>query len=163
MGAGTESSWDHCYFKTNEKQSPLSLNFGLLNSPVMDVIKSFPDCEKGHLSLVKTVALPHPFSYLRHFLTLVQSSPISKALGPRPSSTPDSSMSDKGAFDTNVLTLNRFVLEEGRKAQGTGELTNLLSSICTAVKAISTAVRKAGIANLWVWFLSYIFFSPGWE
>ncbi|TKS84829.1 Fructose-1,6-bisphosphatase 1 [Collichthys lucidus] len=58
-------------------------------------------------------------------------------------------MSDKGAFDTNVLTLTRFVLEEGRKAQGTGELTNLLNSICTAVKAISTAVRKAGIANLY--------------
>ena len=59
-------------------------------------------------------------------------------------------MSDKGAFDTNVVTLTRFVLEEGRKAQGTGELTTLLNSICTAVKAISTAVRKAGIANLWV-------------
>uniref|UniRef100_A0A3B4TAG4 Fructose-1,6-bisphosphatase 1 n=1 Tax=Seriola dumerili TaxID=41447 RepID=A0A3B4TAG4_SERDU len=58
-------------------------------------------------------------------------------------------MSDKGSFDTNVLTLTRFVLEEGRKAQGTGELTNLLNSICTAVKAISTAVRKAGIANLY--------------
>uniref|UniRef100_H2LCV4 Fructose-1,6-bisphosphatase 1 n=1 Tax=Oryzias latipes TaxID=8090 RepID=H2LCV4_ORYLA len=58
-------------------------------------------------------------------------------------------MSDKAAFDTNVLTLTRFVLEEGRKAQGTGELTNLLNSICTAVKAISSAVRKAGIANLY--------------
>ncbi|KAG7273724.1 hypothetical protein CRUP_001804 [Coryphaenoides rupestris] len=58
-------------------------------------------------------------------------------------------MSDKAAFDTNVLTLTRFVLEEGRKAQGTGELTTLLNSICTAVKAISTAVRKAGIANLY--------------
>uniref|UniRef100_A0A3B5B8V8 Fructose-1,6-bisphosphatase 1 n=1 Tax=Stegastes partitus TaxID=144197 RepID=A0A3B5B8V8_9TELE len=58
-------------------------------------------------------------------------------------------MSETGAFDTNVLTLTRFVLEEGRKAHGTGELTNLLNSICTAVKAISTAVRKAGIANLY--------------
>lgn len=112
------------------------------------MIKSFPDCEKGHLSLVKTDALPHPFPYLRHCLTLEKSSPISKALSPRTSSTPNSNMADKGAFDTNVLTLTRFVLEEGRKAQGTGELTNLLSSICTAVKAISTAVRKAGIANL---------------
>uniref|UniRef100_A0A8C6UI42 Fructose-1,6-bisphosphatase 1 n=1 Tax=Neogobius melanostomus TaxID=47308 RepID=A0A8C6UI42_9GOBI len=62
--------------------------------------------------------------------------------------SPDS-MSDKAAFDTNVQTLTRFVLEEGRRAQGTGELTNLLNSICTAVKAISTAVRKAGIANLY--------------
>uniref|UniRef100_A0A803K0W3 Uncharacterized protein n=1 Tax=Xenopus tropicalis TaxID=8364 RepID=A0A803K0W3_XENTR len=37
----------------------------------------------------------------------------------------------------------RFVMEEGRKAMGTGELTQLLNSICTAVKAISSAVRKA--------------------
>ncbi len=59
-------------------------------------------------------------------------------------------MSDRGAFDTNVVTLTRFVLEEGRKAKGTGELTTLLNSMCTAIKAISTAVRKAGIANLWV-------------
>ncbi|XP_062410234.1 fructose-1,6-bisphosphatase 1-like [Sardina pilchardus] len=58
-------------------------------------------------------------------------------------------MSDRGAFDTNVITLTRFVLEEGRKAQGTGELTTLLNSMCTAIKAISTAVRKAGIANLY--------------
>ncbi|KAJ7986973.1 hypothetical protein DPEC_G00333920 [Dallia pectoralis] len=58
-------------------------------------------------------------------------------------------MSDRGAFDTNVVTLTRFVLEEGRKAKGTGELTTLLNSVCTAVKAISTAVRKAGIANLY--------------
>uniref|UniRef100_A0AAZ3P034 fructose-bisphosphatase n=1 Tax=Oncorhynchus tshawytscha TaxID=74940 RepID=A0AAZ3P034_ONCTS len=58
-------------------------------------------------------------------------------------------MSDRGSFDTNVVTLTRFVLEEGRKAKGTGELTTLLNSMCTAVKAISTAVRKAGIANLY--------------
>ncbi|XP_013994111.1 fructose-1,6-bisphosphatase 1 [Salmo salar] len=58
-------------------------------------------------------------------------------------------MSERGTFDTNVVTLTRFVQEEGRKAKGTGELTTLLNSICTAVKAISTAVRKAGIANLY--------------
>uniref|UniRef100_A0A3B1JSD4 Fructose-1,6-bisphosphatase 1 n=1 Tax=Astyanax mexicanus TaxID=7994 RepID=A0A3B1JSD4_ASTMX len=58
-------------------------------------------------------------------------------------------MSDRGAFDTNVITVTRFVLEEGRKAKGTGELTTLLNSMCTAIKAISTAVRKAGIANLY--------------
>uniref|UniRef100_A0A8C1UAR3 Fructose-1,6-bisphosphatase 1 n=1 Tax=Cyprinus carpio TaxID=7962 RepID=A0A8C1UAR3_CYPCA len=51
----------------------------------------------------------------------------------------------------NPPTLNCiwFVLEEGRKAKGTGELTTLLNSMCTAIKAISTAVRKAGIANLY--------------
>ncbi|XP_062399288.1 fructose-1,6-bisphosphatase 1a [Sardina pilchardus] len=58
-------------------------------------------------------------------------------------------MSDRGSFDTNVVTLTRFVLEEGRKAKGTGELTTLLNSLCTAIKAISSAVRKAGIANLY--------------
>uniref|UniRef100_A0A8C2DF88 Fructose-1,6-bisphosphatase 1 n=1 Tax=Cyprinus carpio TaxID=7962 RepID=A0A8C2DF88_CYPCA len=58
-------------------------------------------------------------------------------------------MSDRGSFDTNVVTLTRFLLEEGRKAKGTGELTTLLNAMCTAVKAISSAVRKAGIAHLY--------------
>ncbi|XP_051278982.1 fructose-1,6-bisphosphatase 1 [Dicentrarchus labrax] len=58
-------------------------------------------------------------------------------------------MSDREAFDTNVVTMTRFVMEEGRKAKGTGELTTLLNSMCTAVKAISCAVRKAGIAHLY--------------
>nr|KAF6484406.1 fructose-bisphosphatase 1 [Rousettus aegyptiacus] len=58
-------------------------------------------------------------------------------------------MTDRAAFDTNIITLTRFVMEEGRKARGTGEMTQLLNSLCTAVKAISTAVRKAGIANLY--------------
>ncbi|XP_019567568.1 fructose-1,6-bisphosphatase 1 [Rhinolophus sinicus] len=58
-------------------------------------------------------------------------------------------MTDQTAFDTNIVTLTRFVMEEGRKARGTGEMTQLLNSLCTAVKAISTAVRKAGIANLY--------------
>ncbi|XP_008274630.1 fructose-1,6-bisphosphatase 1a [Stegastes partitus] len=58
-------------------------------------------------------------------------------------------MSDQGQFDTNVVTVTRFVMEEGRKAKGTGELTALLNSLCTAVKAISSAVRKAGIAHLY--------------
>lgn len=61
---------------------------------------------------------------------------------------PGPSMTDHAAFDTNIVTLTRFVMEEGRKARGTGEMTQLLNSLCTAVKAISTAVRKAGIANL---------------
>uniref|UniRef100_A0A8C9FV19 Fructose-1,6-bisphosphatase 1 n=1 Tax=Pavo cristatus TaxID=9049 RepID=A0A8C9FV19_PAVCR len=58
-------------------------------------------------------------------------------------------MTDRSAFDTNVITMTRFVMEEGRRAKGTGEFTQLLNSLCTAVKAISTAVRKAGIANLY--------------
>ncbi|KAG7318323.1 hypothetical protein KOW79_018078 [Hemibagrus wyckioides] len=58
-------------------------------------------------------------------------------------------MSDRGAFDTNAITLTRFVLEEGRKVKATGELTTLLNAMCTAIKAISSAVRKAGIAHLY--------------
>nr|XP_058928348.1 fructose-1,6-bisphosphatase 1 isoform X2 [Kogia breviceps] len=58
-------------------------------------------------------------------------------------------MTDQAVFDTNIVTLTRFVMEEGRKARGTGEMTQLLNSLCTAIKAISTAVRKAGIAHLY--------------
>ncbi|XP_069486883.1 fructose-1,6-bisphosphatase 1-like [Ambystoma mexicanum] len=58
-------------------------------------------------------------------------------------------MSDQAPFDTDVITLTRFVMAEGRKAKGTGEFTQLLNSLCTAVKAISSAVRKAGLANLY--------------
>ncbi|XP_063769830.1 fructose-1,6-bisphosphatase isozyme 2 isoform X2 [Pseudophryne corroboree] len=57
-------------------------------------------------------------------------------------------MSDKSPFETDMLTLTRFVMERGRQAKGTGELTQLLNSMLTAIKAISSAVRKAGIANM---------------
>ncbi|KAL3062465.1 fructose-1,6-bisphosphatase isozyme 2 [Trematomus bernacchii] len=58
-------------------------------------------------------------------------------------------MSDQSAFDTDVWTLTRFVIENGRQAKGaTGELTQLINAILTAVKAISCAVRKAGLAHL---------------
>ena len=51
--------------------------------------------------------------------------------------------------DVDTMTLTRFVLNEQRKAQGaTGSLTLLLNSLLTAIKAISTAVRRAGFANL---------------
>jgi len=53
------------------------------------------------------------------------------------------------AIDTNCLSLTRFVLAEQRKVpHATGDLTQLLVAIQTAVKAISSAVRKAGIAQL---------------
>ncbi|XP_053433290.1 fructose-1,6-bisphosphatase 1 isoform X2 [Nycticebus coucang] len=58
-------------------------------------------------------------------------------------------MAEQSTFDTDVNTLTRFVMEQGRRAGGTGEMTQLLNSLCTAVKAISTAVRKAGIAHLY--------------
>lgn len=51
--------------------------------------------------------------------------------------------------DVDTMTLTRFVLNEQRKAEGaTGSLTLLLNSLLTAIKAISTAVRKAGFAKL---------------
>ena len=53
-------------------------------------------------------------------------------------------------IDTNCMTLTRFMLHEQRKAKNaTGDLTQLLNSILTAVKAVSSAVRKAGVARLY--------------
>lgn len=53
-------------------------------------------------------------------------------------------------IDTNVMTLTRFVLAEQRKVPGaTGDLTQLLTAIQTAIKAVAAAVRRAGIANLY--------------
>lgn len=53
-------------------------------------------------------------------------------------------------FDSNCMTLTRFVLAEQKKHKyAAGELTQCLTSIQTAIKAISTAVRKAGIAKLY--------------
>ncbi|CAJ0609305.1 unnamed protein product [Cylicocyclus nassatus] len=53
-------------------------------------------------------------------------------------------------IETNAMTLQRFVLREQRKhPSATGDLTNLLTSLLTAFKAISSAVHKAGLANLY--------------
>lgn len=64
-------------------------------------------------------------------------------------------MSQQGpAFDVNAMTLTRWVLAQQRTApSATGDLTQLLNSIQTAVKAIQSAVRKAGIAKLLVYLL----------
>ena len=51
-------------------------------------------------------------------------------------------------MDTDIITLTGFITEKGRKIGGTGELSQLLNSICTAVKAIGTRVRRAGIIDL---------------
>ena len=49
-----------------------------------------------------------------------------------------------GDIDVDSMTLTRFVLNEQRRVEGaTGSLTLLLNSLLTAIKAISTAVRKA--------------------
>ncbi len=48
------------------------------------------------------------------------------------------------------MTLTRFFLKEQRRhPDASGELTQLLNSILCAVKAIQSAVRKAGIAKLY--------------
>lgn len=53
------------------------------------------------------------------------------------------------ALDSNCITLTRFVLKEQKKVPyATGELTQLLNSVQTAVKVISSAVRRAGITHL---------------
>jgi len=48
------------------------------------------------------------------------------------------------------MTLTRWILQEQRQhaPHGTGDLTQLLASIQTAVKATSAAVRRAGISQL---------------
>lgn len=55
------------------------------------------------------------------------------------------------AIDVNCMTLTRFILAEQRKfaPNATGDLTNLLVCLQTACKAVSTAVRKAGISKLY--------------
>lgn len=53
------------------------------------------------------------------------------------------------SIDTNCMTLTRFVLSEQKKHPlASGDLTLLLQSLLTAVKAVQTAVRRAGISNL---------------
>jgi len=69
------------------------------------------------------------------------------------------------SIDTNCMTLTRFILAEQKKhAKGgtgyswstiglltdgrSGDLTQLLSSLQSAIKAVSAAVRRAGISQL---------------
>ncbi|KAI6201935.1 Fructose-bisphosphatase [Aphelenchoides besseyi] len=61
-------------------------------------------------------------------------------------------MTDSKAFgiETDCMTLQRFVLSEQKKhPTAAGDLTALLTALLTAIKAISTAVRKAGLAQLY--------------
>ncbi|CAG5090872.1 6-bisphosphatase 1 (Sus scrofa) [Cotesia congregata] len=56
----------------------------------------------------------------------------------------------ESSFDTKCVTLTSFVLSEQKKISGaTGDFTLLINAIQTAVKAISSAIRKAGIAKLY--------------
>lgn len=61
-------------------------------------------------------------------------------------------MTEQGGspIDTDCITLTRYVLQQQRKhPEATGDLTQLLNAILTAVKAVSSAVRKAGIHHLY--------------
>ncbi|XP_052795744.1 fructose-1,6-bisphosphatase 1-like [Mya arenaria] len=61
-----------------------------------------------------------------------------------------SSGAEHSPIDTCPITLTRFLLEEQRKLpQATGDFTALINSLQTAVKAVSSAVRKAGIHKLY--------------
>lgn len=52
-------------------------------------------------------------------------------------------------IDPNCMTLTRFLIAEQRKIPtATGELTTLLNALQTAIKSVSSAVRKAGMTNL---------------
>ncbi|KAF0992559.1 hypothetical protein HZS_7151 [Henneguya salminicola] len=50
--------------------------------------------------------------------------------------------------DISYKTLTRFIIDEQIKHSGTGQLSQLMSAIQTACKAISSLVRKEGIAKL---------------
>lgn len=53
------------------------------------------------------------------------------------------------SFDTNCMTLTRFLIAEQRKyPTATGELTTLLNALQTAIKSVSSTVRKAGMINM---------------
>ncbi|CAH8590942.1 unnamed protein product [Schistosoma mattheei] len=59
-------------------------------------------------------------------------------------------MSSESGLETDYLTLTRFIIQEQRKfPSATGELTQLMNGLQTAIKAVSIAVRKAGMINLY--------------
>jgi len=58
-------------------------------------------------------------------------------------------MSHNSGLDTDYMTMTRFILAEQKKfPHATGDLTQLMTALLTAIKAVSSAVRKAGLAQL---------------
>lgn len=54
-------------------------------------------------------------------------------------------------METDCVTVTSYVLEQRKRYPGaTGDLTILMNTLLTAVKACASAVRKAGIAKLYV-------------
>ncbi|CAH8627426.1 unnamed protein product [Heterobilharzia americana] len=59
-------------------------------------------------------------------------------------------MSTESQLETDYMTLTRFIIKEQRKCpNATGELTQLMNGLQTAIKAVSNAVRKAGMIHLY--------------
>eukprot|EP00163_Fabomonas_tropica_P009813 TRINITY_DN1970_c0_g1_i1.p1 TRINITY_DN1970_c0_g1~~TRINITY_DN1970_c0_g1_i1.p1 ORF type:complete len:348 (-),score=101.79 TRINITY_DN1970_c0_g1_i1:62-1066(-) len=52
------------------------------------------------------------------------------------------------ALNANPETLTRYIIQQEKVTHGTGELTQVLQSIQLACKTISSAVRRAGMQNL---------------
>ena len=49
-------------------------------------------------------------------------------------------------MDTNCMTVSRFIIEKQKdNPSATGEFTTCLNSLLTSIKAVSSAVRRAGI------------------
>lgn len=58
-------------------------------------------------------------------------------------------MAHNAPIDVDCMTLTRFLIAEQRKRPtATGEMTTLLNALQTAIKSVSSAVRKAGMTNL---------------
>lgn len=58
-------------------------------------------------------------------------------------------MSTTYGIQTDAITLQRYVLLEQMKCPSAkGDMTHLLTCLLTAIKAISSASQKAGIAKL---------------
>ena len=54
-------------------------------------------------------------------------------------------------MQTECVTVTSYVLDQKKRYPGSsGELTILLNALLTAIKACAAAVRKAGIAKLYV-------------
>ncbi|XP_044539772.1 fructose-1,6-bisphosphatase 1-like, partial [Gracilinanus agilis] len=58
-------------------------------------------------------------------------------------------MSYQDPVESEISTLTSFVLEKGEKDKSTGEISQLLICLCTAVKGISYTLRKAGMIPLY--------------
>ena len=54
------------------------------------------------------------------------------------------------SMDTNCMTVSRFIIEKQKgNPNATGEFTTLLNSLLTSIKAVSSAVRRAGIYQIY--------------